>query len=197
MQPDTFYHVYNRGVNGETIFKQERNYTYFLQKYALYIEPIAQTFAYCLLNNHFHVLIRTRSEEEILANTGKPPLGTPKTTSWHLSNAFSSLFQSYAQSINKACNRTGALFEEPFLRKTIDSEPYFTNAVSYIHRNPQHHGFVRDFRDYQYSSYHSFLTEKPTQLQRKYVLEWFDGTDNYKMFHQMIVDMNDDWAIEL
>ena len=66
LQPDSFYHIYNRGINGENIFKQERNYSYFLKKYALYIEPVAETYAYCLLKNHFHLLIRTRSEEEIL-----------------------------------------------------------------------------------------------------------------------------------
>jgi putative transposase len=49
LEPMCVYHIYNRGINGENIFKEERNYKYFLQKYAQYIEPIADTFAYCLL----------------------------------------------------------------------------------------------------------------------------------------------------
>ncbi len=66
LEPDRIYHIYNRGINGENIFKEERNYRYFLEKYAQYIEPIADTFAYCLLKNHFHIAIRTKSEAEII-----------------------------------------------------------------------------------------------------------------------------------
>ena len=66
LEPDRIYHIYNRGINGENIFKEERNYRYFLEKYAKYIEPIADTFAYCLLRNHFHIAIRTKSEAELV-----------------------------------------------------------------------------------------------------------------------------------
>ena len=86
LQPDTFYHIYNRGINGESIFKEERNYPYFLMQYAWHIEPIADTYAYCLLNNHFHFLIRTKSEEKILALYEKKP------ASFHLANQFAKLF---------------------------------------------------------------------------------------------------------
>src|ERR1041385_7401774 len=63
---DTYYHIYNRGNNRENIFIQERNYEYFMKLYEKYIHPIADTFAYSLLRNHFHVSLRTKSEEEIL-----------------------------------------------------------------------------------------------------------------------------------
>ena len=59
-----YYHIYNRGNNGESIFLEDRNYTYFLQLYIKYIEPIALTYAYCLLRNHFHFLIRTKTVAE-------------------------------------------------------------------------------------------------------------------------------------
>jgi hypothetical protein len=41
--PEKFYHIYNRGINGEDLFKQERNYAYFLNKYANYLEPVVET----------------------------------------------------------------------------------------------------------------------------------------------------------
>jgi len=63
---DTFYHIYNRGINGESIFKKETNYIFFLAQYAKYIQPVADTYAYCLLNNHFHLLIKTKEEKEII-----------------------------------------------------------------------------------------------------------------------------------
>ncbi len=65
---DTYYHIYNRGTNRENIFVQERNYEHFFELYTKHIDPVADTFAYCLLRNHFHLLVRIRSEEEILVD---------------------------------------------------------------------------------------------------------------------------------
>jgi hypothetical protein len=56
-----YYHIYNRGNNRENVFIEERNYPYFLKLYAKHVEPIADTYAYCLLRNHFHVLVRIKT----------------------------------------------------------------------------------------------------------------------------------------
>ena len=69
--PEHFYHIFNRGINGEDLFKRERNYLFFLKRYAKYIEPIADTFAYCLLKNHFHFMIRTLDAETIIRNVSR------------------------------------------------------------------------------------------------------------------------------
>jgi REP element-mobilizing transposase RayT len=61
--PGRYYHVLNRGNNRENLFIEERNYAYFLQLYGKYISPIADTFAYCLLRNHFHLLIRVKDDK--------------------------------------------------------------------------------------------------------------------------------------
>ena len=58
--PSKYYHIYNRGNNGENIFMEERNYTHFMNLYSRYINPIADTFAYCLLRNHFHLAVRIK-----------------------------------------------------------------------------------------------------------------------------------------
>src|SRR5215211_2852907 len=63
---DAYYHIYNRGVNGEDIFVQERNYDLFLKLFEKHLIPVADLFAYCLLRNHFHLSVRIKSEEEIL-----------------------------------------------------------------------------------------------------------------------------------
>ena len=193
LQPDSFYHIYNRGINGENIFKEQRNYSYFLQRYAHHIEPFAETYAYCLLKNHFHILIKTRSEDEIRKSLLEKmvsqkdgsllPKHQDKSIEWIYGNAFASFFKSYAISINNAYNRTGSLFEEPFRRILVDSDNYFTELIYYIHYNPQRHGFVKDFREYPHSSYHSHLHTAMTKLKREQVIEWFGNRNEFERFH--------------
>jgi putative transposase len=193
LQPDSFYHIYNRGINGENIFKEERNYSYFLQRYAHHVEPFAETYAYCLLKNHFHILIKTRSEDDIRAFLSEQPAlqkdgvllpkHHDKSIEWIFGNAFSSFFKSYAISINKAYNRTGSLFEESFRRILVDSDDYFTELIYYIHHNPQKHGFVKDFKEYPHSSYHSHLHTAMTKLKRDDVLNWFGNRNEFERFH--------------
>ncbi|MDF7817451.1 hypothetical protein P1X15_07590 [Runella sp. MFBS21] len=192
LETETYYHIYNRGINGETIFKQEYNYSYFLQKYAYYIAPIGETYAYCLLKNHFHFLIKTRSEDEILSRLGTKSSGrmNDRGASFCISNQFSKLFNGYAQALNKINNRRGGLFEEPFRRIVVDSEAYFTRLIWYIHHNPRKHRLVNDFSIYPHSSYRSVLSNAPTKLEREYVLEWFGGKEAYLLFHQSQVDEN-------
>jgi putative transposase len=62
LQPGQYYHIYNRGNNRENVFIEKRNYPYFLKLYARHIEPVADTYAYCLLRNHFHFLVRIKTE---------------------------------------------------------------------------------------------------------------------------------------
>jgi hypothetical protein len=96
---------------------------------------------------------------------------------------FSHLFNAYTQGFNKVFQRKGSLFTENFERKLVDSDQYFTRLIQYIHLNPQKHGFVNDFREYPYSSYHSHLSNKTTQLKRAAVHEWFGGVQDFEVFH--------------
>jgi putative transposase len=179
---DTYYHIYNRGVNRENIFFEERNYEYFLNLYWKYIEPVVETFAYCLLLNHFHLAIRVKSEEEIqetqTLKVSPKPLG-----SRYVSTQFSNFFNAYAKSINKAYNRTGSLFQHPFGRVPVKTDRQFWNVIRYIHQNPQKHKFVKDFREWKYSSYGDLLADTPTFLERKVVLDWFGGREEYHNLH--------------
>lgn len=137
LKPDTYYHIYNRGINGEPIFKEERNYAYFLSLYAKHIESVADTYAYCLLSNHFHLLVKTKNADEILLNRkqeadNSEPVVLNKSASFNISNQFAKLFNSYTQALNKSENRTGSLFESPFRRIEVTSDAYFSQLVCYI-----------------------------------------------------------------
>ena len=185
IQHDTYYHIYNRGINGETLFREPDNYRHFLRLYEKYIDPVAETFAWCLLNNHFHLLVRIKEEDEVIAAFNPARVRNPGRVRKHLpSRAFSNLFNSYTQAINKRYNRHGSLFEKPFRRIEITHERYFRNMVFYIHNNPVKHGFVEDMVEYPWSSYLSIVSAKPTKLQREEVLGWFDNKNNFKFFHQ-------------
>jgi len=64
--PDKIYHVYSHANGNENIFKSDENFRFFLEKYNLYIQPVARTFAYCLMPNHFHFLIQVNTEKKLL-----------------------------------------------------------------------------------------------------------------------------------
>jgi putative transposase len=176
LQHGRYYHIYNRGVNRENLFVEERNYRYFLQLYARHIEPIANTYAYCLLRNHFHFLLQIKD----LTGFSKPVRSDLKKPSQYFSN----LFNAYTKALNRACGRTGTLFQRPFGRIEVTSNAYLTWLVVYIHRNPQKHGFVDDYRTWPYSSYHAHLSDRPTHLQREEVVEWFHGIEGLVMSHR-------------
>src|SRR5690348_16279846 len=63
--PDATYHIYNHAVGDEDIFKDEENYNFFLRKLNEWISPLADVFAYCLMKNHFHLLLRIKSLNEL------------------------------------------------------------------------------------------------------------------------------------
>ncbi|MDA3880742.1 MAG: hypothetical protein PF436_10170, partial [Prolixibacteraceae bacterium] len=60
-----FYHIYNHGVGGRDLFRNSDNYLHFLLLYDKYIEPIAETYAWVLMKNHFHVLVRIKEEKDV------------------------------------------------------------------------------------------------------------------------------------
>ena len=194
LQYGQYYHIYNRGNNGETLFRERRNYLYFLGLYAKYIEPIAGTFAYCLLRNHFHFLVQIK-------DWSKDWQCSEHCQSLQPSRAFSNLFSTYTKAFNKAYQRTGSLFEKPFKRKLVASDRYFVALVVYIHKNPQRHHFVDDLVDWPFSSYHAILSDKPSRIQRADVLDWFGSRSSFQAVHSARLDetsieplIMDDWT---
>ena len=190
LEPDKYYHVYNHANGGENLFVNRGNFTYFLKRYAHYINPIADTFAYCLMPNHFHLAVRMKSLTSLSNLQGFKNLGGLKSTSIEhfLSQQFSNLFNSYTKSFNKQQDRRGSLFIPNFERKHIDSDEYFRQVIHYIHFNPVHHGFVKDLRDWKHSSFSSYFSSKATSLKREEVMDWFKNKENFWVHHQKEID---------
>jgi putative transposase len=187
-----FYHVYNRGINGCDLFKGKDNFEYFLNLYDIHISPIADTFAWVLMKNHFHLLVRIKEEVDFISpdrvSNPSPDRVRNPVRALGPSKHFSNLFNSYAQAFNKMYSRHGALFERPFKRKEIDDKDYFKNLVIYIHNNPVKHGFTEFAMDYPWSSYLTCISIKPTHLQRDAVIGWFDNAANFKTAHDNYKD---------
>ena len=172
LEPGHFYHVFNQGNNKEDIFYEEKNYAYFLDLLKKYILPITEIYAYCLLPNHFHLLLKINEDVE----------------SKKCAQAFSNLFNAYAKAINKTYKRSGSLFRRKFARIRIGNEEYLKKLVLYIHTNSQHHGIVDNFREYSHSSYLAYLSGGKTNICKEYVLGLFGGKLNFKDSHQIKSD---------
>ncbi len=169
-----FYHIYNRAIGKEVLFKEEKNYNFFLRKWNKYLDNYFDIWAYCLISNHFHFLIRVKSNIEL---TGFENLSAL------ISQKLSNFFNSYTKSFNKVYNRHGGLFQRPFKRVKVDSRDYLQHLIHYIHHNPIHHGFVKDYIDWRYSSYTAITSSYSTEVDREKVLKLFGGREKFIAYH--------------
>ena len=177
LEPNKFYHIYNRANGNERIFLNKANYEFFLQKYQQHIEPIAETFCYCLMPNHFHLLIRIRSSEEIEFS------GPSEKGGLSCSKKFSNFFSSYAQAFNKQQGRMGSLFMKNFKRKEVDSDKYKYQLIHYIHHNPIEAGLSHKLEEWPFSSYTRIISDGPGFINKEAVLNWYDGKENFEKVH--------------
>lgn len=190
--PSRYFHIFNRGTNGRKVFFERENYFYFLRQYSKYVTPYVYTYAYCLLPNHFHLLVRIKDEDAIVQLKE-----CPRPMYWYVSNAFSSWIKSYTQAVNKRYAATGPLFERPFKRIEIDSDEYLTAVIAYIHQNPLKHHLYPEFENYSFSSYRSILEQcKRSSLERETVLNWFGGRDSFIAFHKTNATAQSDLFLE-
>lgn len=189
------YHIYNRTNNYEKLFCCDANRHFFLQRYNQYLSPIIDTFSWCLLPNHFHFLARVKSIlsiKQALDSTiqkkrtlsDKLFLRDELTLSELAERAFKRFFQSYAQTFNTIYDRKGNLFYRSFKRIAIDTDDYFTQAVIYTHANPVKHNIVKDFTNYEWSSWQLLLSNNPTLLLREELMDWFGGKTNLIKTHK-------------
>ena len=174
LQEGKVYHIYNRGINSTELFFEPDNYDYFMKLYGNHINPIADTYAWCLMKNHFHFLVRIKVE-----------------TSKASHQSFSNLFNANTKAINKRYNRHSSLFQRPFKRKLVDNEAYFKNLILYIHNNPDNHGICQDSMDYAWSSYLTCVSDKATNLKKAELIDLFEDLENFKSLHKLNVDIID------
>ena len=204
MLPGATYHIFNHANGWENLFGEFENYAFFLRRLYCHVLPVAHLYAYCLMPNHFHLLVRIREEDE-LSTYFKIETKTPETNGDALlhkqtspvtedalikkiSKSFSNLFNSYAQSYNKMYDRKGSLFTPNMKREEVNTDSSFCKVVHYIHANPVHHQFVKTIDQWPYSSYKLFLSKYPTKLEREHVLDIFGGLNRFVKYHAQPID---------
>lgn len=187
LEQDKYYHIFNRGNNSDRMFYKPENYKFFLRRLDEYLSAHIEVFAFCLLPNHFHLLVRVKQRESNALHL--EDARRLKTEIDPVSQAFHRLFTSYSKAINKQEGRHGSLIENPFKRKEVTSNRYFSNLVFYIHANPQLHGIIDDFRHYPWSSYERIISGSPSKLKKAEVIEWFSDADNYVAYHAQRIDI--------
>lgn len=186
LKPGNYYHIYNRGNNKKRLFREIQNYNFFLDKWSEYLEEVLGVWAYCLLPNHFHFLVRIKDEDKLadLPNRGK-------SSSHCISNQFRNFFISYTKSFNKVYNRTGSLFQKPFKRIEVNNQNYLLMLIHYIHHNPIHHNYVKEYNSWKYSSYSAISNNQATKVKRKSVLQFFGGREAFLNYHDHMKNYNE------
>jgi REP element-mobilizing transposase RayT len=160
-----YYHIYNRGCNQVTIFRERENYRYLLR---LIAEATGSndisTVAFCLMPNHYHFLFSQNSERPI-------------------SVAMQQAFNAYVKAFNSRLNRTGTLFEGAFKAKKIRGEDYLAHLCRYIHRNPLDAGLVGSIDEWEFSDYLEWIGKRNRFLGRRAIVTPFFSTpDEYARF---------------
>jgi putative transposase len=191
--PGKRYHIYNHANGKENLYATRENYLYFLKLFGERIDPLAKTFAYCLMPNHIHFALEIRSETNIVAEwegRQKASLEHGKSLkpivkiSDYLALRFGKFFQAYSQAFNKQQKRMGSLFIPNFKRKEVESQTYLNTLVHYIHSNPVHHGFAKNIMDWEFSSIHAYWLERQTRLAKMETMESFGGREKFEMEHK-------------
>lgn len=199
MNYNQIYHVYNHAIAFEDLFKDEFCYSIFLNRLTIHITPYADILAFCLMPNHFHLVVKIRSEDEVKAAAGflYNPVNRSdrlefvkgkmqqldKNPSLFFSRRFSDCFNSYSKTINKIYNRKGSLFIKNFKRKIVDSDSYLTHLIYYVHVNPVRHELRKNINQWQWCSYKSYFKDDFSFVETSHIIDHFGGLEMFLEHH--------------
>ena len=157
--PNAWYHVKNRGRRGENVFSDRKDYEMFLgvlqESFELFGCRVA---AFCLLSNHYHVLLQT-------------PLGNLSRVMRHVNGV-------YTQRYNQRQKVDGQLFRGRYKSVLVEEDSHLVELLRYIHRNPVRANICQSVSDYPWSSHHAYVStaKKWDWLCRDFLLSMFADT---------------------
>ena len=158
---NAWYHVMNRGADHQNIFLNNSHKETFQELLVKISEDFQiEIHGYCLMNNHYHLLLRTPS-----ANLGQ---------------AMKYLSGNYVLKFNRNTKRDGPLFRSRYKSILVENGSYLMNVIRYIHKNPSEANITSDDKSYQWSSYQYYAKQKikPYWLETDEILNFFEGDIN-------------------
>ena len=168
------YHIMLRGTNQQTIFEDEEDYSKFLLTLEKYKAVSGyKVFAFCLMSNHIHILLKTEKED--------------------LDLIMKRIAGSYVYWYNWKYYRKGHLFQDRFKSEPVEDDAYFLTALRYIHQNPVKAGIVKKIDDYRYSSYNEYIKNINTIVDTEFALSIL-GKEQFIEFNN---ETNHDVCLEL
>ncbi|NCU02929.1 MAG: hypothetical protein GXC73_02990 [Chitinophagaceae bacterium] len=192
-----YYHFLFRSIDGIPLFKSNKERFFFLEKWKRFTTTLLNTWAYCLIDNHVHIIGKMKAEQEIEHNLFFLPVELRTSAIRNFLNekslqAFESVVErqinsfmvSYSNTYNNVIERKGGVFQQPFRRSIIADESHLQQAIVYVHANAQKHGLVNDFKRHNHNSYHTILDGNETFISTKAVIEFFGGIDKFISIHK-------------
>ena len=171
------YHIFNQGNNRQRIFFERGNYLFFLKKLRTYILPYTDILAWCLMPNHFHLMVLVNEVELTVerASVGVARSDADAIRQRTINESIGIMLRSYTNAINKQQNRSGKLFREktkaeciscsngvkpsfysvdgvPQIDMQLPEKQYPQLCFDYIHQNPVKAGLVKNTIDWEFSS---------------------------------------------
>ena len=182
-EPDQLYHIFNQGNNRQQIFFSRENYVFFLNKIEKYILPFSDILAWCLMPNHFHIMVQYNGRYKDIIGKEVPGRQT-------LNESIGILLRSYTRAINRQEVRSGALFREETkaicltcsngvapawftkmgitrINYMIPENQYPNVCYNYIINNPVKDGLVKRAEEWEFSSYIDATRNKECRLINK------------------------------
>jgi len=173
--PDAIYHVISRGIRKDNIYYENKDKDKFLYKLKETKEKYnLKIFSYCLMVNHYHLLIRT-----------------PKS---NLTKAMHYLNASYTNWFKAKHDIVGPIFQGRYKSILVEDESYLLTLSSYIHLNPLRAEKVEYLKDYKYNSYNEYINKTENNLvDKNLLLSKFEDIERFKEFIYEWYEHNKDW----
>jgi putative transposase len=194
-QKNYYYHLFNRGAHKQNIFLDKQDYETFLEVLSYYLKfpqgtapsrlslkqklkvpnlqsPTYQLSCYCLMPNHFHLLIKQVKEPQPNNN---------------ISSLLRRYIIAYCMYFNKKYDHSGSVFQGKYKNTMPKTDEQLLHLTKYIHRNPE----GSKPSDYPYSSYKYYLNQNPPNwLHIKEILSFFSKTNTSKDYKNFVEEIN-------
>ncbi|MEM6524544.1 MAG: transposase [Bacteroidota bacterium] len=174
--PGELYHVYNRGNNQQNIFFNNSNYQFFLRKIKNELTKYCDIVAYCLMPNHYHLLIKVSDE-------------TQDSEIHSLVRKVGTLQSSYTRAINIQNKSKGSLFQQKAKAKHLSEQDQAFICFHYIHQNPVKAGLVNDLSDWEFSSYNDYVRRNSGFVSVNLAYELLDVPRDIEAFELQSTDV--------